>query len=442
MAAVMQLQRTAGNHAVADLIGRASLQRAPKAKAGDLDALVLRPGEKRKGAFATSSFAKLAKAAATYRAATGDKKLDAMHRFERLAMKWLNEHAAGADAFDRRRRAAVETLLAEVDVELVAHARGQAQGRYMENIANAKGLGQPDPYALQHITTFAQGQVTQEMEAEQEARRQELGLTVPEVAAIKIFTGDDYKYINPTTANSPTWLESNKKAYGLQGTKAAYFEEGPLHTGVAMQGLAKFAPYDKPVYRGASFPKAGVKLDTGQLISFNSFASASKLRSTAETFAYTSSRPSGQEITSKAPLREVGIIYELHRPGGRDVSAFSLAAQEEEVVLLPGSKFRIDSAKPISAPGGPSATGSPIPEWGHVKCSNIANPGTTSDPDPQPAAPATATTASSTAAKQPVGADDAFLERLGPQVASPGMGDVSERFLEDDDSAFWSRLAP
>ena len=70
VAAVVQLQRAAGNRAVADLIGRASLQRAPKATAGDLDALVLRPGEKRKGVLATSSFAKLAKAAAAPQRAT------------------------------------------------------------------------------------------------------------------------------------------------------------------------------------------------------------------------------------------------------------------------------------------------------------------------------------------------------------------------------------
>ena len=57
VAAILQLQRTAGNRAVRELI-----QRAPNAKAGDLDALVLRPGEKRKGLFAASSFAKLAKA--------------------------------------------------------------------------------------------------------------------------------------------------------------------------------------------------------------------------------------------------------------------------------------------------------------------------------------------------------------------------------------------
>jgi hypothetical protein len=441
-AAVLQLQRAAGNRAVADLIGRASLQRAPKKKAGDLDALVLRPGEKRKGLLATSSFAKLAKAVAAYRAAGAEDKLDAMHRVEQLAMKWLNKHAGSADAFDRRRRAAVETVLTEVDAELLAHARERAQGRYMENIENAWGMAKPDPYALQQITGFSQTSVTDPLKPEQEARRQELGLTVPEVAAIKIFTGEDYKYINPTTANNPAWLEGQKKAHGLQGTSASYFEEGTLHAGVAMQGLAKFAPYNKPVYRGASFPKASVKLDRGQLISFNSFASASKLRSKAEEFAYTSSRPSLVETKAGAAPRDVGILYELRRPNGRDVSAFSLAAQEEEVVLLPGSRFRIESVQPISAPGGPSAKGSPITEWWHVKCSNAADPGTTSDTEQPPAT--AAATASSPATQQPVGVDDAVLERLAPHGGS-GPDDQWLRggaLYEDDDSGFWSRLTP
>jgi len=368
----MRLQRAAGNRAVTMLVGRAGVQRAPQAKPSDLDHLVLRPGEKRKGLFANSSFAKLAKAVSAYKAAGAEGKLDAMHRVESLALEWLNAHSAGADPFDRRRRAEVEALLAEIDAELVAHAREQAQGRYMENIENAWGLAQPDPYALQHITGFSQMQVTGSMKPEQETLRQELGLTVPEVAAIKIFTGQDYKYINPTTANNPAWLEGSKTQNQLQGTNEALFEEGTLHAGVAMQGLAKIAPYDKPVYRGASFPKASVKLDVGQLISFNSFASASKLESKAEEFAYTSSRPSAQEVSAGAPPRDVGILYELHRPNGRDVSAFSLAAEEEEVVLLPGSKFKIDSVTPISAPGGESAKGSPITEWWRVICSNTA----------------------------------------------------------------------
>jgi hypothetical protein len=215
-------------------------------------------------------------------------------------------------------------------------------------------------------------EVTGPLKEDQETRRQELGLTLPEVAAIKIFTGDDYKYINPTTANNAAWLEGSKKQNMLRGEDKGYIEEGTLHAGVAMQGLAKIAPYDKPVYRGASFPKASVKLDKGQLISFNSFASASKLKSKAEEFAYTSSRPSQQEVKDGAAARDVGILYELHRPNGRDVSAFSLAQQEEEVVLLPGSKFKIDSVTPISAPAGESAKGSPITEWWYVSASNTA----------------------------------------------------------------------
>ena len=259
---------------------------------------------------------------------------------------------------------------------------------------------------------------------------------MPEVAAIKVFTGDDYKYINPTMANNPAWLEGQKKAHGLPGTNAAYFEEGTLHAGVAMQGLAKFAPYNKPVYRGASFPKASVKVDIGQFVSFNSFASASKLKSKAEDFAYTSSRPSLVETKAGAPPRDVGILYELHRPGGRDVSEFSLAGEEEEVVLLPGSRFRIDSVQPISAPGGPNAKGSPITEWFYVKCSNTANPGPAADTAQTPAKP------DGQAAKPPVAAHDPVFERLGPQGGSAPADDWLRggALYEDDDSAFTSRL--
>jgi hypothetical protein len=115
-------------------------------------------------------------------------------------------------------------------------------------------------------------------------------------------------------------------------------------------------------------------------------------------------------------------------------------------VLLPGSRFRIESVRPIGAPGGQSAKGSPITEWWYVKCSNTANPGTTSD-DEQPPATAAAT-ASSPAAKQPVGVDDAVLERLGPAVAPQGGSGPDDQWLrggaiyENDDAGFWSRLTP
>ena len=99
-------------------------------------------------------------------------------------------------------------------------------------------------------------------------------------------------------------------------------------------------------------------------------------------------------------------------------------------MLLPGSRFRIDSVQPISAPGGANAKGSPITEWFYVKCSNTANPGTAADTE-QPPAPA----------KPPVPAHDPVMERLGPQGGSAPADDwLRGGGLYDDDSAFASRL--
>jgi len=99
-------------------------------------------------------------------------------------------------------------------------------------------------------------------------------------------------------------------------------------------------------------------------------------------------------------------------------------------VLLPGSRFRIDSVQPISAPGGANAKGSPITEWFYVKCSNTANPGTAADTE-QPPAPA----------KPPVPAHDPVMDRLGPQGGSAPADDwLRGGGLYDDDSAFTSRL--
>jgi hypothetical protein len=380
-AALVQLQRSIGNRAVARLARQVSLQREVTMSARDLDPLVMREGEKHKGLFAKSSFANLRKQLAKYHAAAGEKKLLALHELERMSLKWINAHASSQDPLDRRRRPVVEALLEEIDAELVAHARTAAQDVYHGNIRNALGIGDHDPYALKQITGFAQDAAANPLSKGAEKYRQEVGLTRPEVAAIQIFTGEDYKYINPTTANSSSWLEDSKARNALRGTDELYFEEGTLHAGVAMQGLAKLKPWNKTVYRGASFTTAGFKLDVGQVLPFDSFASASKLRSKAEEFAYTSAQKSDKERLDGAPDRSVAIIYEFKRPNGRDVTEFSLAQNEEEVVLLPGSRFRVDQLKRIPAPASKFATGTPIKEWWSAVCSNAAPPSAEQDAD-------------------------------------------------------------
>jgi hypothetical protein len=377
-AAMRQLQRTIGNRAVAGLAQRASLQREVTISAQDLDPLVMREGEKRKGLFAKSSFVNLQKALAKYHAAAQDEKPAALHNLERLCLKWINAHAAGKDPLDRRRRPVVEALLEEIDAELVALARGQAQGIYHANISNALGISDRDPYALKQITGFSQDAAANPLSKGAEKLRNELGLTRPEVAAIQVFTGEDYKYINPTVANSQGWLDDSKARNNLRGTDELYFEEGTLHAGVAMQGLAKIKPWNETVYRGASFTRAKFKVAIGDVLPFNSFASASKLKSKAQDFAYTSSEKSDQERRDGAPDRDVAVIYEFRRPNGRDVTEFSLAQDEEEVVLLPGSRFRVEKLMPITAPPSKFAKTTTIKEWWSAVCVN-ATPGLDAD---------------------------------------------------------------
>jgi hypothetical protein len=379
-AAVRQLQRGAGNRAVARLARQAAVQREVTISAQDLDPLMLRGG-KRKGLFAKSSFGDLRKALAKYHAAAAENKLGALHHVEGLSLTWLNDHASSNDPLDRRRRPIVAALLEEINTELVAHSREAAQGVYASNIANALGQGDgQDPYALKQITQYSQSSAPGQLSIRSEKLRNELGLTLPEVTAIRVFTAEDYKYMNPVVANSPAWLADSKTRNALTGSDKLYIEEGTLHAGVAMQGLAKIKPWNETVYRGATFAKAAMTVKVGQILSFNSFASASKNKLQAELFAYTSAKKSAEERRAGAPDRDVGIIYEFRRPNGRDVTQFSLAQTEEEVVLLPGSRFRIEQLTPIAAPSRRFADTTTITDWWSAVCDN-ATPGIDADGD-------------------------------------------------------------
>ena len=93
-----------------------------------------------------------------------------------------------------------------------------------------------------------------------EAEKERYGLTDAEISAITIFSAGDFKYINPATANSQSWLGAQKA--DLEGKERfadmteergnkTIMEEGSLHTGVAMQGLAKMDRFKGETYRGA-----------------------------------------------------------------------------------------------------------------------------------------------------------------------------------------------
>jgi hypothetical protein len=327
------LQHLAGNKAMAGLVKAARKRIEPR----DFDAL-MSTQSKVKSTFGVSSFGRIRDALASLRkAASPDKRWKYLEELDDLCTKFLNSHS-GTDPTSLARRALVEQLVEEIEQERHAFSRQLAQGRYMQDV---KSAGSGEGTALKVLT--GGGMAASTMGKKDSATASEMGLTPAEAAAIRIFTADDYKYINPTTANNAGWLKSQKSANAYMGAHAdkTLIEEGTLHTGVAMHGLLKLPSYDKDVFRGASFSEEDftAQWQQGKELTFNSFASASQERRTAENFAKTTGKP-------------FAVVAVIKDSGGRDVSSISMVKGEKEVVLLPGSTYVVRSLKKITAPDG------------------------------------------------------------------------------------------
>lgn len=354
-AQILDLQRKAGNRATVGALAKGSLT-TNSAALGEL-ATGGAPGTsmlgKAKGAVSGSSFNAIRDALSQYeKATTPALKSRHLRVVSERATEWVNSHGRDSGAIDRQRRKVLVKLLDEVAVEEASLSKEMAQGIYLDNISNSQEAPDPkskDPgrkHALKGLTPESRN--TSKMGPRNKGHEfaAKHGLTEAEVAAVRIFTADDYRYINPGTKNDPKWLaEGRAKNYVAFGRGAAdddYMEEGRLHAGVMQQALLKLPADPAPVFRGATYTNSDftAQVGVGKTFLFPSFASASKERDTAERFA----RDNGKDHA---------VIFRLRNSGGRDISAISLVGNEAEVTLMAGAKFQVHSITQIPPVGSP-----------------------------------------------------------------------------------------
>ena len=330
---VQQLQRAAGNRATTALV-----QRELATRPGDLDPL-LGSGGKLKAAFGRSTFAAVRGALVGYRNAlrnrASDAQLDALLEIEQRATEWLNAHRRTTDPLDSRRRAALTALLDEVAAEQLALGRSAAQGQYLSNVNAASG---DKPFALKALTERPILRNKAARLAANDAAAA-AGITEAELKAIQIFSQNDYAYINPATAANAVWLEGANKAVLKEHGKKTVVEEGTLHTGVALQGLLKLPVHTGRTYRGERRMDPDL-YKVGQVIAPLSLVSTSKALDRAEYFA-------SWDSPAKYPVR---FIFEYKDHGGRDIEVMSTNPQEHEVIVLPGTRFVVESITDLPIP--------------------------------------------------------------------------------------------
>lgn len=360
---LIALQRSAGNRAVVGALAArpVQVQRRMQTKPSDLDKLLSR-ADAIKGAIGKSSeekttFAGIRKALADYESMTtkgkGDLELQAarLEALDLLCMRFIKDYPD-----DRRRRTAIMTLQDDIATERVSVTKQQAQGIYQSNV---KDQSQPGGFkalsfhgklgATNHKSEIAEpGAQGPKRDERIKAFKAEYKLTDAEISAITIYSAGDFSYINPVTANSSSWLTSQKQGTSDDGWKQlddkTLKEEGALHAAMAIEGLNKIEPYAGETYRGARFTPEDFKRQfaKGKTMSFTALASSSKKEDAALNFVY------GLAAGSKSdPNKSVGVLSILSNAGGRDISDIALVQAEAEVLMLPGSYFEVVSVEAI-----------------------------------------------------------------------------------------------
>lgn len=284
----------------------------------------------------------------------------------------------GFGPLKRRLRVAADDVQILLDRASVADAKRQAGNIYMNEGRQGNLKALTPAMRNQEFVGDAAG-VKAAMAAGRQAAGEALGLSKAEQTAITVFTAQDYKYINPATANSRSWMLANRgnegKVHGDTGPKktntrvASQFEdaymanrseEGSLHAGLAMQGLAKIKIFKGLTYRGESFTEAAFKKkfkvgSKGRVtardttITRTSLSSATKDPSVAEAFIQLSAGDLG--LGADARTHSYCLLWEFDLTDGRDIEALSMSPDEKEVATLPGAKFKIISITPMPVAG-------------------------------------------------------------------------------------------
>jgi hypothetical protein len=403
---VLALQRAHGNHATARMLSRVlvttSAALTPAAGANQ------RPLA---GNDLVSIGAMLDRYHATKR---DDERLAAVRVLQHLADRWLKNAqllVGRLNAVDPR-VAMVRSLADELDDERdELETELKKQAGYLHQL-RTRGFVWPSTYAVNapaEAEEMSQGRAGAGPGQSQQAvdLAQAAGLSAAEIAAIRVYTGDDFKYINPAMAAQPgehdrlkgsddvlrggshlaalypRWqaLSDHRKARLIKeyrkkhklredaqvdpgmvftqgGWKAAMTKqdwagmaaEGVEHGQAAARALAKLDPYTGDTYRGEQLTEedAAKRWTVGAQFTSRQFYSTSRSRDVARHF---SRNPPNDE-------KPVKVLITFRQKTGRDVSLLSAAPPkpelvdalgdggEQEVLLLPGATIKVVEVKP------------------------------------------------------------------------------------------------
>jgi hypothetical protein len=237
-------------------------------------------------------------------------------------------------------------------------AEGQEKFAYMslagvQAVADAVELAEGGIRLVQD----AQGQTFEAPGMGAEARQLmvERCITDAEMAAIKIYTAPDYRYITAGLAkNRGAWLSSairpaesgaRSGENSILGAPLAPGRQGPLspadmaasegtrHGKHAVEGLKKLPPWKGETYRGMGLTEAEFQdqFVANKVWKAASFTSTSTRKDVSTGFA-----------KNEGTGGKVAILLTFHVTNGRDIKDLSIYSGEGEILLLPGATARVE----------------------------------------------------------------------------------------------------
>jgi hypothetical protein len=276
--------------------------------------------------------------------------LDHLGLLDVLCTRFLNEHPQ-----DEKRRQIIERLHDEVTSERVAVSRKGSEHIYQGNVEasdspDRKSGDAGKRFGFSALSDPARGYGVTKFRKEQRAEMKEkYGLSDAEFSAILIYSAQDFQYINPATANSISWLNSNRdktpnESFAKVQDKSV-FEEGSLHAAMAMQGLAKLPRYTGEAYRGARLtPKQFTdKFSVGNKVYFPTLTSSSFSQDVAGNFMF------GLDSGTPPAKDQTVASLAIYTDAGADISRIALLEHEKEVLIRAGSLFQVTSVEKVDA---------------------------------------------------------------------------------------------
>jgi Domain of unknown function (DUF4157)/ADP-ribosyltransferase exoenzyme len=327
---------------VQPLISDHSIQRTLAVKPADLQGSLSKTAKVKGLLGRESTFSEIQKLLTEYHEASDEpRQYGFLLKLKPLVEDWLDNHQPSEENDNEKaKQASLKHLQLAIHYELGTILKVQAD--YIKDM---------DADEFKFMTKL--GKLSTKTAGSVQGEADKHGLTKAELSAIRIYTAADYAYMNPVLADNDSWLDfkvkdlSEKSRWDFgkpdpQGSKKTTLNdderqqikrEGKQHSDMASMGLQKLPDIKMETYRGIGLTKEDfeAQYQVGKEILFKAFTSTSKKRDGSQSFA-----------NSEAKGGKLPILMVLKVTKGKDIDNLSSSQGEGEILLAPGSKFKVE----------------------------------------------------------------------------------------------------